>query len=74
LELPERQHYNPRLRMIELTGSTYVLAELLFVGASNEAGRAKAENFYLRWDAEKVSIINIASSRGDRGAMVAAAR
>jgi hypothetical protein len=74
LEMPERQHYSPRLKMISLAGSTYVLAELLFVRTSNEAGRAKAENFYLRWDAKKVAIINTVSSRGDRGATVAAAR
>jgi hypothetical protein len=72
LELPERQHYSPRLRKVGTP--RIVLAELLFVRTSGESSRVKAENFYVRWDAEKVAIINIASSRGDRGAMVAAAR
>jgi hypothetical protein len=75
LQMPERQHYSPTLRMVKVSGSAGMnVAELLFVRVGGESSRAKAEKFYVRWDVEKVSIINLTSSRGDRGAMVAAAR
>ncbi len=74
LDLPERQHYSPRLRVLGLAGSTNVLAELLFVRTGGESGRAKTGKFYVRWDVGKVAIFNIVSSRGNREAMVGAVR
>ncbi len=76
LELPERQHYSPRLRMVGARGLAGMIAEaeLLFVRTGNGSGRAKAEKYYVRWEVEKVSNLTITSSRKERAALLAAAQ
>jgi hypothetical protein len=68
LGLPERQHYNPRLQLMGVLGGqkSIIRAELLFEHRGDGPRRIKPRRFYLRWDAESVSVVNIRSLHRDR--------